>query len=486
MNFDDLPKQWLVAQEIPENCAGVSHAAFQGWQIRTAAHVPVLSLQDADGRDLGRVIGWTILDGTLYRTDTTLTLAAGDTPETLYIRMGGRFVMLWQGAAGEILMREDSAGNLPAVYAKGLGAVGSTVTALEMLGKMTPNVDAIALFEFPKNKGFLPFGLTPRAQAFRLMPNHTLDLRHFITLRAWPDMDYMTRANMSAEDCRAAMAQTVEIVRSHMAAITKAQGDTVLYLSGGHDSRMVLAAASAQGVVDHLSFETLTTKGGLDIHIAEKLAQHLGRPHKTIIVRPPSKDEQADWITRAGGMIYDAVTDMATTMTQHAPDNHPLSGTGAEIARGSNWTAEDHDAPDMDLTTLLQRLRIPDTPAVRNAGQRWLETVPEHADAAMILDLAKIEQIHACWSGAAIYGHPIDLPTLHPFSGHRLNEILLALPVAYRASGQSYRDYVAHAAPAMGKIPVNKAAGLDRLKFWKEELKSKVPGSVKRWLKPFR
>jgi hypothetical protein len=107
-------------------------------------------------------------------------------------------------------------------------------------------------------------------------------------------------------------------------------------------------------------------------------------------------------------------------------------------------------------------------------------------DAALALDMAKIEQIHACWSGVEGYGHDLAQPTLHPFSGQRLNEICLALPKAYRLGNGFYGDVMTHLWPELAAVPINRAAGPARLRFWRDEIKAMVPASLKRRLKPLR
>ena len=127
-----------------------------------------------------------------------------------------------------------------------------------------------------------------------------------------------------------------------------------------------------------------------------------------------------------------------------------------------------------------------DHPAVRAAGQAWLDSIPATADAVMILDLAKIEQVHGCWAGSAVYGHPVALPSIYPFSGQRLSEISLSLPAAYRIEANFYRDYMQAVWPEMLNIPVNRAVGLHRLRFLRREITRRIPSRLKRWLKPLR
>lgn len=102
------------------------------------------------------------------------------------------------------------------------------------------------------------------------------------------------------------------------------------------------------------------------------------------------------------------------------------------------------------------------------------------------MDLASIEQILGCWAGAAIYGNPMRTPSLLPVGDRRLSEIALTLPPDYRREGGFYRDVMDALHPALGAIPFNKAVGLNRLRYWRQELRELTPSWVKRAIKPFR
>ena len=481
-DFTDLPKQWLVSPApLPDPVAG-RRDAFAGLHLALAAAVPVQTLRNAGGAEVGRLIGWPIHGGVLHRTDGVIDLAAGQTPEDLFDTLGGRFVLLWRAGDGRVLLREDSAGGLPAVYAPDAGLVAATVTLIGQIHPLPVDAAAEAIFDFPARRGFLPFGLTSRQGAHRLMPNHVLDLGAMTAHRVWPDAGFAARPALDAAQIAAGVAETAAILRAHVAAILQ-QGETVLYLSGGHDSRTVLAAA--RGMTDNLRAETLGNESLLDAHVAARVARAAGIPHARVPILPVSEAEIGAWLARSGRMMFDPVTLLAATAAKIHTGNHPISGTGAEIMRASNWGADDLQAAEIDLPRLLARVRMPDLPVIRAAARAWIDGLPP-MDAAMAIDIAKIEQIHGCWSGAAVYGHPLPTPTLSPFSGQRLNAIALAMPKDYRLSGRMFGEVVGQLWPALLQVPVNRATGLVRLRFWRTELKRMIPAGLRRKLKPLR
>ena len=479
LDFTDLPKQWLIAPALPDEAVAGKRDAFAGWQIAAAQAVPVLRLCDAEGTEQGRLIGWVIDGAAFHRADATLRLAPGETPEHRFARLAGRFVMLWRDAAGGLRLREDPSGGLPAIHAPELRAIGSTVTALDQLHALPVDPEIEAIFDFPARRGFLPFGLTPRRGAHRLMPSHELSLADFTTARIWPEA---APARLAPEATAAHVAEAAALLRANMAALLE-QGETVLYLSGGHDSRVALAAA--RGLTARLRAETLGDARALETHVAAQVARAAGIAHRALPLMPCPEPELHAWLVRAGRMMHDPVSRLGPTVCAHDPGTQPLSGTGAEIMRASNWTREDAAADGLGLDRLLARTRMPDHPRIRRAAQDWLAGLPA-GDAPLGLDLAKIEQIHGCWSGAAIYGHPLARPSMLPFSGRRLYEIALAMPMEYRLCNGFYHDLMARLWPELGQLPVNRSTGAARLRFWREELRALVPDRVKRAIKPLR
>jgi hypothetical protein len=478
IDFRALPKQWIVAPAPLPRVSGGKAAAFAGRAIHAAREVPLLRVLDAAGAEAALLIGWAILDGRFHAADATLALAPGETPEALFERLGGRFAMLWR-RGGRLLARLDASGGLPAVHAAEHGLLAATTTLLELCAPLAPEPAVEAIFEFPRRRGFLPFGLTQRRGARRLLPNFELDLGSFAERRVW---SADPAARVPGAEAPALAREAADILRRQTGAIL-ADGPAILYLSGGCDSRLVLAAC--RGLTGRLRAETFGPPGSLETHIARGVAARAGIPHEAIPVTPARPEAVAAWLERTGHTFYDPVTDMTETVLAHAPEVFPLSGTGAEIGRASNWLPEDAEAARLDLARLRARIRMPDHPAINAAGEAWLASLPP-MDAALALDMAKIEQIHACWAGVEVYGHAIPRPTLHPFSGQRPNALCLRLPVAYRLTNGFYRDAIGHLWPELGELPVNRAAGLDRLRFWRDELKARVPVGVKRWIKPLR
>ena len=481
LDFTEFPKQFLLLRRDVAADAGARHAEFSGWQVQAAPSVPLVVLQDgATGAQTGLLIGWAIHRGRLLGHGETLVLDAHFETE-IFPMLSGRFTCLWQAAEG-LRFRLDACGLLPAVFAPEAGIIASTPTLIETLVPLERNAEVEAVFDFPSRRGFLPFGLTARRGVNRLLPGHRLDPGTWAVERVWPTPDLCAGPPMSPAEAGTAAGQIAAKVAGHVAAILEG-GPGVLYLSGGRDSRMVLAAA--RPFADRLTCETLANDSGVDLFLSRRVARAAGARHVTLPILPASREEVAAWLHRTGHTLYDPVSELGPTMEQNDRGWHAMTGTCAEILRASNWWAEDLEGPELTLDVLLNRLRLPDVPVIRRAAEAWMAGLPP-MDATMGLDVTKIEQIHGCWAAVSVYGHRIAHPSLSPFASQRINETALRLPKDYTFSQGFYRDYMERVWPEGLEIPVNKVTGLDRLRFPKEELKKMLPVKVKRWLKPLR
>lgn len=483
VDFSDLPKQWLLSSaEIGTPLSGRCEI-FAGWHIAVADSVPIVRIVDAHGNDVGRLIGWVIDSAHLYVSDATITLELDESPETRYQRLAGRFVMVWRGCDGGLRLREDSAGGLPAIYVPDAALVGATVRVLERVTSLPLDPAIEAIFSFPDRQGFLPFGLTPRQGAYRLMPNHVLDLSDFGVTRVWPDLDAPGGPPVVGPYRQAeGVAEAAAILQQQVAAILST-GETIINLSGGYDSRLILAAA--RGRTQGLRAETFGAKNALDAHLAGKLASRAGISHRVLAVAPASRGEIMGWLDRSGRMMCDTVTGMGGAVAKRSSMVSTMSGTGADIIQGTPFKPSDIGAPVPGSERLLSEYYLPAHPTLIEAGERWISELARHPsmDASMVLDLTRIEQRHGCWAGSAVYGHPTPTPSLQPFGGQRLYEISLGLPRDYVVSRGFYRDLIGVLWPELGDIPINRGAGLGRFRFWRKEISAVLPHRAKHVIK---
>lgn len=474
--IDSFPKQYILSEKAPR-IPGAKTAHFAGWTIASAPHVPLCPLLSA-GRQIGLLVGWLVHEGQFIQTDTPLDLGPDAAPLTTR-RASGRYAFLWQGKAG-LEFHLDTAGLLPAVLDRTNRRVGATPAILSTEGPIAPDPEIWPVFDFPKHRGFYPFGLTPWRGIERLMPNHALMLADFSVRRIWPIAGEPLEDSIA--DPQAALADAAVKVRETVEAILRA-GRSALYLSGGHDSRMVLAAAHR--MPEQLMCETVGKPADFDVFIARTVCRSVGLHHDVLEPVKPTDAEVAGWLDRTGWCILDPVTYHVATAKRHDRGFHPMTGTCAEILRASNWDPEDLGQADLPLDILLARLRLPPVPAFTKAAQRWLEELPAMRRTAA-LDVAKIEMIHGCWAATSVYGHDIVHPSLHPMNDGLVYDIAMGLPETYKMANTAYRDFIAPLWPELLQTPANKVSGLNQLRFPKMVAKKAVPKTLLRRIKPYR
>jgi hypothetical protein len=473
--IEAFPKQFILSETAPK-VAGAKLAAFGGWTLAVAPHVPLCPLL-AGGRQVGLLAGWVTHAGALVTADAPLEIGSAGAMEIR--RKSGRYVFLWAGEGG-LEFHLDTAGLLPAVYDPVARVVAATPALLSTERPIVRDAATWAIFDFPRNRGFFPFGLTAWQGISRLLPNHVISLADFGVRRVWP-VPGVPLVDTEA-DAAAAVGRAAAQVQANVEAILT-RGVPALYLSGGCDSRMVLAAAARMR--ERLVTETVAGPDAVDSFIAARVSALAGVPHKLLQPVPASEAEVTGWMDRTGWSIYENVTHHVATMKRHDRGFFAMTGTCAEILRASNWAAEDLGRADLPMEVLLARLRMPPAPAIVAAAEAWMAALPPMRRTAA-LDVAKIEVIHGCWAAPSIYGHDIIWPSLHPMADGLVYDIAMGLDEAYKMENRAYADFVGALWPELLAIPANKVTGLDRLRFPKKELKKLIPTKVKRMIKPYR
>lgn len=501
--FARWPKQFLILPEgfrapAPWDAAPV-RARVAGWRVLAAPAAPVVPVRGADGAGIGVLIGWAILGGRLLGEGDAVELPPGGSVEAdVLADLGGRAVCLWRAAEGAVL-ELDSAGFLPAVFAPDAGIVAASSGLLAEVSPRPADAEVAAIHDFPRRRGYLPFGLTHHRGVVRLLPGHRLALDAMAARRVWPPPALAAAPRLAegaaAEAAARGIAEGLRARALAVAAAAAAAGiGPRLNLTGGYDSRLVLAAL--RPVAGDLVCQTVRHRFGafaqdnaLDLHLARRLAARAGARHETIraLAPDPACDAAAReaWLGRTGRTYYEALSDLALTLERAGREALTLDGTGCEMLRAITWAEEDLGAPALSREGLLARLRLPPARPIEAAAEAWLAGLPP-CDAPRALDLAKIEMMHGCWFGPTVYGLGLPVPTLSPFPTRAAHAALMRLPDLWRRSGGAWRACLGALWPELGAVAVNRAEGWARLRFLPAELKGRAPKRLKRWVRPYR
>lgn len=157
---------------------------------------------------------------------------------------------------------------------------------------------------------------------------------------AWrsPDFDRAEGARRLAHALRAALARQCD------------GPDVGLLLSGGLDSRMVLAAAGRRPTC----WTTASYADNPELALARRTAALLGAEHRTLLVDPAATLEVQDETVRDGGGMFPASTSVAAFM--------PRVAEGSRVAltgHGLDYTLRGYYLPSRFLDVAGSRTRLP-------------------------------------------------------------------------------------------------------------------------------
>jgi len=90
-----------------------------------------------------------------------------------------------------------------------------------------------------------------------------------------------------------------------------------------------------------------------------------------------------------------------------------------------------------------------------------------------------------CWAGVAMTGHDIPVPSFSPFNSLDTFQTMMSFSDRYRADGELCKDITRRLWPELLSVPINRAAGLRKLFFVRQELSAIIPVSLKEKVKKY-
>ena len=233
---------------------------------------------------------------------------------------------------------------------------------------------------------------------------------------------------------------------------------SVVPITAGRDSRLVLAAALAAGI----EFETTTggEPGHPDVEIGRRLAEVAGVPWKPI-EHDPHGSVLSDW-RRAAELLWLTSSGTASLADAagfpHGPRPGPLplwhSGQGGEIARSYYGSSR-----DADLRYRRFVGRRPGRAEILNAeGERLVRAqidafAEEHAGADL-LDLFYLHRRMGTWAGPTHGAVEFVRDTTSPLWSRRL------LPDLWAGRGRFHREVLERLAPQLLEVPYERTPTL--------------------------
>lgn len=277
---------------------------------------------------------------------------------------------------------------------------------------------------------------------------------------------------------------TRDIVRAHATRLRELicgfldeHENVVLELSGGMDSRLILAAVPPERRKEITGF-TIVHNGSSDGPVARLLAERYGMPHVEADLDQITQFDPAAAYERAmaaakhqdgmGAPLSAAVFEWAEESVSEAPR---LSGHGGELARVgyyllqpnrpkqtpaladrffNMWFANNYGVPDSTLSDEFAA-------ESREVGYRRVrETFATYDDVDWMTAMDQFflrERLHR-WGGATITQGCQQRVTLNPLLDREVLTIMMSLPHARRWSSQQAVEVLERLDPELAKLPL--------------------------------
>lgn len=449
----DIPDGWQASQ-------------IGQWTLRHCGDLPVCPVTDATGQQIGLFLGIGVTaSGDLVKDGLTLGSVVGSATfwtdlETEIAGIAGRYALIL-AVDGQERMYFDPVLDLSVVYDKRARVVASSML-LALTRRQIENVNFND--EMIKARGYnVGMQNTRDAHIRRAIPNHFLGLRDFVLHRHWPrgDEDFTDAPGRSSDVAERIFTRLGQV----FGAIVR-EFDCVVPITGGHDSRNLLAAG--QDHLEHVTtFFTHKTNmiSGLDCEIGRKIMARLGFPHQVLDVTSPDISDRysphqrrrlrADFFGRVG---FEAMPNLNVAMAlDSAPKGQVLLRGNVMDMLAANQYTKNHKPGLFNLAHALHKLHlVPGAsvdPVVKwgESYLSWVDSLPSNA-MDRIYDFAFIEQLLPNTLGARFYGN-IKHFYMNPFSDRRMIADALCISPEFRRQGGLNQALLSLAPPDLAQIP---------------------------------
>lgn len=447
VHLPDLWQQFVLSPRACKTLDGFAAHESGGWHLYTHPALPV--------RELAGGAGWLL--GEAVPLEGGQALPPADGVERWQRDMAGRYAVVLTGMEPRLYL--DAGGTLAAVYSEEAQLVASTTSAgAAALGEQPSVKESRERYRRGRSNSFWPAGLTSDARFARLLPNHRLDLRSWRAVRCWPSA------------APAAVADPATFVAERLGrAIERAaqrHGAAYLPLTGGKDSRALVAAALARGLEKRITFVSFASENPYtvaDLKVARRIVTRFGLEHRALWLGPERDADKERYLLRIG---CDGSWGKSRDFDRACSEQLELGGvwmTGfaGEVGRAFYWE-NDPAPPDgawPDARDLLARMGVPVTDATERAMGGWLQDAPKFLDRTQLLDLAYLEQRLGAWASVHLYGAAHFTEQLLPFADRAIFEAMMGTPAEYRRAGTIMVDIVRAACPRLLEIPYGPIPG---------------------------
>jgi hypothetical protein len=479
-------QQFLLTTDAGEELPRYQRRAFGKWFLLSGPRMPIAEVEVKDKHDktiqmivMGHAVDAT---GTLARNARLKDVLSESTDIEILERyisgLGGRYIALLRHGAQERLYL-DPTGSMGALINRTQGRIAST---LHMA--LTRPTEPSSAYPAELTASRYAFGHTADKDVFALMPNHYLDLETGQMHRFWPKEQSFTCSSL--EELDSGIDRVIARHGEIMHALTAVRGPTILPVTGGQDSRVLMAIAAARNLSPDYVFTHITTKNALaDSEVAAQLCEALGWERDVLDVMhwdsplalPPRRVyrylREAALARGHVNFTYPTKSPEHTiprremTATQALPDGGiVLRGHVTDISKAVLWRKLGamafirHGAAGItdEIGTQLLYHDRPELglfPWPQKHFAAWRATLPDGAR-DRTLDFMGLELYRNYSLGASFYGFVKNF-YVAPGCDREIITLLASAPPAMRYRLQYNQRLIARAAPALRDIPYTRA-----------------------------
>jgi len=442
-------KQYSISKDKSRIPTAYRYAEFRDWCIGVAPDLEILPLE-ISGAVAGYLIGH-FHHGALPQN--TETYAAFE--NWLYDTIGSYVALV--NLEGGARLYLDPCGSLPAVYASD----AKTIAANPDLINDMPYDEALkkhaAIGDF-----FFPFGLTPKPNVSRLLPNHYLCLDNFTTCRH--ETIYSPTQTGSENE-------SIEIIADHLAHnidLTNRRYDCVLPLTAGRDSRTLLACSGAHKKSMSYFTSMIDDAARWDARVAHKIADTYSLNHANLEYDPPNEQERSLWLASTGYCVGGRASYNFKTIAVATKGKAVLMGLSGEAGRAYYGAGVQHDTK-IDGNFLLKKLGFQQHKFLLPSAVKWLEGL-SGLNAQQIMDLFYIEIRLGCWAGPQMVAMGPALTRVLPYNHRAIFKEVQKIPYQKRKQEWIPDSIVRLKAPELCRIAYKKPDPAMKLKKFVKRL----------------
>jgi hypothetical protein len=440
-----IPRGYVLSTTVAEPPLGHSVLSLDGYSLVSGPGMPVHSLTDPSGAEIGWLLGWPVAMGARM-VSGTYGIEPTD-PELALYALGGAWLAVLPKARRVYL---DPAGTLGLVYSKALRRAAPTSA---WMPEVPLDNDLVAALDIPANfLNWYPFGVTPRRGVRRLLPNHYLDLHTWESVRHWPN------GRLSGTTPR----EAIEIVGTRTEETIRAIAPLRPYMSltAGRDTRMLLACTRAlANQIEYFTIAIPNRQAALDVDVARRIARRVRLNHTVLDTVPASDADLNDWQRLVDGTIAGHTWRNVRLLRTLDSSRPYLPGEVGASAIAMYWAESDTDRTQLNAADLCARLGFAPIPALLEASEAWLALLPD-IGTFQRLDVLYGEMRTGCWAAAANVGHAESSPRIYPLAHRESIAAMLGLPADYKRRKAFAPDLVRTRWPELAELPFNRPSGL--------------------------